>query len=84
LIGMPKNFAFGATGPMRKVGTFTPRAVSERFLAERAVGWIHGADQIDVTIRLAGRCRRGPRANAGGRVFVYASDARVDSWLGRA
>jgi predicted DNA-binding transcriptional regulator YafY len=49
-----RHFALDAvTGPMRKVGTFTPRAVPERFLAARAVGWIHGADPIDVTIRLS-------------------------------
>lgn len=47
-----RYFALDAIkGPMRKEGTFTPRPVPERFLAERAVGWIRGPKSIDVTIR---------------------------------
>jgi predicted DNA-binding transcriptional regulator YafY len=49
-----RYFALDAmNGPLRKVGTFTPRMVPERFLAERAVGWINGSGSIDVTIRLS-------------------------------
>jgi predicted DNA-binding transcriptional regulator YafY len=49
-----RYFALDAiTGPMRKAGTFSLRAVPERFLAERSVGWIHSSDPIDVTIRLS-------------------------------
>ncbi len=40
-------------GPLRKVGTFTERLVPERFLAERAVGWIDGSGIVEVTIRLS-------------------------------
>lgn len=40
---------------LRKEGTFTPRAVPPRFLAQRAVGWIRadsGDEDLDVTIRV--------------------------------
>jgi predicted DNA-binding transcriptional regulator YafY len=47
-----RYFALDAiSGPMRKDGTFDPKPVPERFLAERAVGWIRGSTTIDVTIR---------------------------------
>ncbi len=49
-----RYFALDAiTGPMRKDGTFEPRRVPERFLAERAVGWIRGSATIDITVRFS-------------------------------
>lgn len=46
-----RHFALDAfSGPMRKDGTFIKRIVPERFLAERAVGWISGPHPVDVTI----------------------------------
>jgi len=49
-----RYFALDAmNGPLRKMGTFKPRVVPERFLAERAVGWISGTGNVDVTIRLS-------------------------------
>ncbi|MHB8147361.1 MAG: helix-turn-helix transcriptional regulator [Vulcanimicrobiaceae bacterium] len=49
-----RQFALDAfSGPMRKEGTFTLRPVPERYLAERAVGWISGPKTLDVTIRLS-------------------------------
>jgi predicted DNA-binding transcriptional regulator YafY len=48
-----RMFALDAiTGPMRKDGTFAPRPVPERFLRERAIGWITGTSRIDMTVRL--------------------------------
>jgi predicted DNA-binding transcriptional regulator YafY len=47
-----RYFALDAiTGPMRKDGTFPARPVPERFLAERAIGWIRGSAEIDITVR---------------------------------
>jgi predicted DNA-binding transcriptional regulator YafY len=49
-----RQFALDAiSGPWRKVGTFTRRAVPERFLAERTVGWIRGSRSAEVTIRVS-------------------------------
>jgi len=49
-----RYFALDAiSGPMRKEGQFNPKPVPERFLADRAVGWIRGSATIDVTIRLS-------------------------------
>ena len=49
-----RYFALDAiTGPLRKDGTFVPRPVPERFLAERAVGWIGGATTLETTFRLS-------------------------------
>jgi predicted DNA-binding transcriptional regulator YafY len=49
-----RYFALDAIiGPLRKDGTFSPRPVPERFLAERAVGWIRGATTLDTTFRLS-------------------------------
>jgi predicted DNA-binding transcriptional regulator YafY len=46
-----RTFALDAIKrPWRKEGTFTPRSVPERLLAERAVGWIRGTATTDVTI----------------------------------
>ncbi len=46
-----RHFALDAvSGPMRKDGTFIRRIVPERFLADRAVGWISGPRSVDVTI----------------------------------
>lgn len=49
-----RHFALDAiTGPLRKDGTFSPRPVPERFLAERAVGWIGGAATLETTFRVS-------------------------------
>ncbi len=49
-----RHFALDAIGgPWRKVGSFTRRAIPERMLAERAVGWIRGSGSIEVTIRVS-------------------------------
>jgi predicted DNA-binding transcriptional regulator YafY len=40
-------------GAVRRAGTFTRRPVPDRFLAERAVGWIAGLRGGEVTIRLS-------------------------------
>lgn len=49
-----RQFALDAIGgPWRKIGTFTRRAIPERMLAERAVGWIHGSRSTEVTIGLS-------------------------------
>jgi predicted DNA-binding transcriptional regulator YafY len=49
-----RYFALDAiSGPLRKAGTFTARLVPERFLAERAVGWIDGSGSLEVTVRLS-------------------------------
>ena len=40
-------------GAVRRAGTFTRRPVPDRFLAERAVGWIAGLHGGEVTIRLS-------------------------------
>jgi predicted DNA-binding transcriptional regulator YafY len=48
-----RHFALDAIdGRLLRSGTFTPRRVPERFLAERAVGWISGSQTTDVTIRI--------------------------------
>jgi len=39
--------------PMKRDGTFSPRPVPEHFLAQRAVGWIRGAQPAEVTIRVS-------------------------------
>lgn len=47
-------FALDAIGDaIVREGTFTPRAVPERFLSERAVGWMTGSKGGDVTVRLS-------------------------------
>jgi predicted DNA-binding transcriptional regulator YafY len=47
-------FALDAIGDaVVREGTFAPRAVPERFLSERAVGWIAGSRGGDVTVRLS-------------------------------
>jgi predicted DNA-binding transcriptional regulator YafY len=49
-----RQFALDAiSGPWRKIGTFTPRAIPPRLLAERVVGWIRGTQSSEVTIRLS-------------------------------
>ncbi len=49
-----RQFALDAIGgPWRKIGTFTRRAIPERMLTERAVGWIRGAQSTEVTIRVS-------------------------------
>lgn len=49
-----RYFALDAiTGPMRKEGTFEPRHVPDRFLAERALGWIRGSTTTDITVRFS-------------------------------
>lgn len=48
-----RHFALDAIdGRILRSGSFTPRKVPERFLAERAVGWIAGSRSTDVTIRI--------------------------------
>jgi predicted DNA-binding transcriptional regulator YafY len=70
-----RQFALDAiTGPMRKEGTFTPRAVPERFLAEHAVGWIRGSAALDVTIRLS------PVVAAAVTSVIWQSGQRVARW----
>ncbi len=65
-------FALDAiAGPMRKDGTFMPRLVPERFLAERAVGWIRGSRTVDVTIRVS------PRVVAAVTACSWQREARV-------
>lgn len=38
---------------LRKEGTFMPRPVPARFLADRAVGWIAGSSSTDVTVHVS-------------------------------
>lgn len=48
-----RYFALDAiSGPMSKDGTFQRQTVPERFLVERAVGWIHGSAPIEMTVRV--------------------------------
>ncbi len=49
-----RYFALDAIrGPVARSGTFTLRPVPERFLAERAVGWMAGTHRTDVTIHVS-------------------------------
>lgn len=49
-----RHFALDAiTGKITKSGTFSTRTVPERFLADRAVGWLGGIGITDVTFHLA-------------------------------
>lgn len=52
-----RTFALDAIeGRIRKAGTYTLRSIPERYLAQRAVGWIsaaHHPEPIDVAIRLS-------------------------------
>mgnify|MGYP001332725746 CR=1 FL=1 len=49
-----RQFALDAIGgTLRRAGTFTSRPVPERFLDQRAVGWIRGRDLKDVTFQLS-------------------------------
>lgn len=49
-----RHFALDAIdGRVRRSGTFSARSVPDRFLAERAVGWISGSHDTDVTIRIS-------------------------------
>ncbi|HTV72736.1 MAG TPA: WYL domain-containing protein [Candidatus Acidoferrales bacterium] len=58
-----RHFALDAiSGPMRKTGTFKRRPVPDRFLAERAVGWIGGSAGVEVTVRFRARVAAAARA----------------------
>lgn len=49
-----RYFALDAIGgPIRRDGMFAARAVPERFLAQRAVGWFGGGEPIEVTVWLS-------------------------------
>jgi len=49
-----RQFALDAIrAPLRRVGTYSPRPVPERFLEERAVGWMRGGEEMRVTFRVS-------------------------------
>ena len=51
-----RHFALDAiSGTFRPPGTFVPRAVPASFIADQAVGWIHGSDDVAVTIAISPR-----------------------------
>jgi len=51
-----RHFALDAmSGAFRPAGTFVPRAVPASFIADQAVGWIHGSDDVAVTILISPR-----------------------------
>jgi predicted DNA-binding transcriptional regulator YafY len=41
------------SGPFRPSGTFPPRVVPATYLADRAVGWIQGSDNVAVTFAIS-------------------------------
>ncbi len=48
-----RHFALDSiTGKILRTGTFSPRPVPPRFLAERAVGWLSGSGSTEVTFAL--------------------------------